>query len=171
MWPWGHAAVGYILWVAIVRIYRREWPTRDEIIVVLAGTQVPDLVDKSLAWTFGFLPSGRSLAHSLLTAIVVIAIALTICRYYERIELAAAFSIGYLSHLFTDLPDAVLSGDFSRATFLFWPLLPSPEYSTEQSLVAHLLIDDITKPFLIQLLLAAVLILVSIINVIIIRAE
>jgi len=171
MWPWGHAAVGYILWVAIVRIYRREWPTRDEIIVVLAGTQVPDLVDKSLAWTFGFLPSGRSLAHSLLTAIVVIAIALSICRYYERIELAAAFSIGYLSHLFTDLPDAVLSGDFSRATFLFWPLLPSPEYSTEQSFVAHLMIDDITKSFLIQLLLAAVLILVSIINVIIIRAE
>jgi hypothetical protein len=42
-----------------------------------------------------------------------------------------AFAVGYGSHLLADSYGALLAGRFEMATFLLWPVLPSPEYPTE----------------------------------------
>ena len=57
MWPWGHLVFGYLLYL-LVR--PRAWRNGDRfaVIVLMIGTQVPDIVDKPLAWWFGVLPSG-----------------------------------------------------------------------------------------------------------------
>jgi len=156
MWPWGHAAVAYLVLTVLAQIHRQELPRRDETVVVLVASQLPDIIDKPLAWTVGVLPTGRSLGHSLLTALVLIAFVAVLAHRHDRHSLAMAFGIGYITHLLTDLPSAVLAGDFSRATFLLWPLLPSPVYATEPSFTAHLSVVTLTYSFLAQALAAVV---------------
>jgi len=68
MWPWGHLAVGYLLWSVLVRDRRFRPPTGAETLLLAVGTQFPDAVDKPLAWSLGVLPNGRSLAHSVFLA-------------------------------------------------------------------------------------------------------
>jgi len=70
MWPWGHAAVGYLAYSLGYRASDRRL-TGAAVIALGVGTQFPDLIDKPLGWTFGVLPGGRTLAHSLLTVAVV----------------------------------------------------------------------------------------------------
>lgn len=156
MWPWGHAAVGFVILSVVTLISVKRWPRRAETLTVLLATQLPDLIDKPLAWSFSVLPSGRSLAHSLLTATALIAILSLVAYRYDRQELLPAFSIGYITHLLTDLPFSVLGGDFSFATFLLWPLLPSPDYATEPSFVAHFAAINFSSWFIVQALGAIV---------------
>lgn len=146
MWPWGHLAVGYLCYVAYTRVTERADHTIVPIFAVGFGTQLPDLVDKPLAWTFEILPSGRSLAHSLLAATVVIAFVAWIAQRRDRPGAGTAFAIGYLSHLVTDLgPETVfglLLGDLSQlewTTYLFWPILAAPPYSNDSSFAEHFL--------------------------------
>lgn len=139
MWPWGHLAVGYLLYALFARSRNGRAPGGPATVLLALGTQFPDLVDKPLAWTFGVLPTGRSLAHSLLVAAVVIVVLSAYCRRSDRTELANAFSIGYLSHLAADVLYPVLRGEFELVTFLLWPLLPLPVYDAELSFLAHLL--------------------------------
>ena len=107
MWPWGHFAVAYLSYVAIVRMRggeQRLWP----LVAVAFGSQLPDLVDKPLAWTFAVLPSGRSLMHSLFAALVVVAVAYWVARRIQREEIAVALGVGTVSHSLSDLgPDVV----------------------------------------------------------------
>ena len=138
MWPWGHLAVGYLLYSLAVRLRDHRPPTGPAAIAVAFGTQFPDLVDKPLAWSFGVLPNGRSLAHSLLVATVVIIVVGAVLRRWNRGRVAAAFSVGYFSHLFGDALSPLLSGDVYALAFLAWPLAPPIEYATEQSFAAHL---------------------------------
>jgi len=138
MWPWGHLAVGYLLYSLAVRLRERRPPTGPAAIAVAFGTQFPDLVDKPLAWTFGVLPNGRSLAHSLLVATLVVAVVAVVFRRWNRGRVATAFAVGYLSHLFGDALSPLASGDVSALAFLAWPLAPPIEYATEQSFAAHL---------------------------------
>lgn len=139
MWPWGHAAVGYLTFIVLLAVRRRRGPTKLEIVAVLFGTQFPDLVDKTFAWIVPLLPSGRSLGHSLLTWATVLMVAAALRSRADRLTndatLLSGFAIGYLLAIVTDLPTAVLVGDFSQATFLFWPITPAPTYGTEPSLV------------------------------------
>lgn len=58
MWPWGHAAIGYLLFSMDTRLRYGRRPGGPATILLFFGTQFPDLVDKPLAWTLPLLPSG-----------------------------------------------------------------------------------------------------------------
>jgi hypothetical protein len=150
MWPWGHAVVGYLALASVTGWLRHELPRRDEVILVLVATQLPDLIDKPLAWVWGVLPSGRSLGHSLLTAVLLLALVTYVSSRYDRRALALPFGVGYLSAIVTDLPPTIWH-DPSRAAFLLWPLLPSPEYETEPTVEAHLATLELSLSLVAQL--------------------
>lgn len=124
MWPWGHLAFAYVLYSSFHRLRYRLPPTWPGVALVLLGSQTPDLIDKPLAWTLQILPSGRSLAHSLLfgTAIVVGVVLLL-----RRLELPGegAFALGYYSHLLGDCYRSLLAGNLRDLGFLLWPVVPA----------------------------------------------
>lgn len=126
MWPWEHLAVGYLLYSGYVHFRGDEAPTPMAAVAVALGTQFPDLVDKPLAWTFGFLSSGVSLAHSVFVAVGVSTFLIVLAKRRDRTEPAIAFVVGYLSHLPADvLYPALLGRGITIETFL-WPFVIAP---------------------------------------------
>lgn len=163
MWPWGHLAVGYLCYVLSIELRGVREQSRLAVLAVAFGTQFPDLVDKPLAWSFAILPSGRSFAHSLFTATVVIGIAYWIGRRLLPREPVIAFAIGYVSHCFADLgPNVIfglLGGDLTQlrwTTYLLWPLLPSPPYPHDSSFAQHFLAFQFTPYVIAQFALVGV---------------
>ncbi|WP_135805417.1 metal-dependent hydrolase [Halorussus marinus] len=136
MWPWGHLATGYLAYSLLVRVSGerlRDYPT----LALAVGTQFPDLVDKPLAWTFGVIPNGRSLAHSIFTAVVLVLAIRFVLRRYGHARVSTAFGVGYLVHLFGDAIGPFLAGEYYYVTFLGWPVLPAIDYG-EKSFAAQL---------------------------------
>ncbi len=129
MFPLGHALFGYLLYVAFAWTTRHRLPSGLTLGALLVGTQFPDLVDKPLAFV-GILPNGRSMGHSLLFAVGVLAVAWAVARRYDRPHLAVAFGFGHLSHIAGDVVvvDATGLGTARHLGFLLWPLLPVPPY-------------------------------------------
>lgn len=139
MWPWGHLAVGYLLYSLGLR-YGGRRPESPEVFLLAFGTLVPDLVDKPLAWMLGLLDSGRSLGHSLVVAALVLGVLYLVVAPRIGRAPVTAFGVGYLSHPLADFPFAeAAAGELEFTTYLVWPLLPPPPYETEPSFVAHLL--------------------------------
>lgn len=138
MWPWGHLAVGYLLYAGLARFQCGEQPTATTAVAVALGTQFPDLIDKPLAWSFELLPNGRSLAHSAVIGLVLVGGLLFVASRLERSDAGVAFGVGYVSHFVGDALYPALDGQLYELGFLLWPILPPIEYSTEQSFVAHL---------------------------------
>lgn len=153
MWPWGHAAIGYLGYTLFLMLSKRRFPTRGEALAVLIGTQGPDLIDKPLAWTFEVLPTGRSLGHSLLTAALLCWIATLLLHRFGLLEFSAPFCFGYFVGILTDVPPSIFRGDFSEATFLLWPVLPAPTVDMEPSFTAHLQAFELTPSILGQTVL------------------
>jgi xanthine/uracil permease len=195
MWPWGHAAVAYLLY-RLILVVRRDGnhgaetgsvstPTGPAVLALGVGTQFPDLIDKPLAWSVSVLPSGRTLAHSALVwaAIAVVALAI-VTRYGSPPDGARsagtpaadggggtrrlptwlsvptptvtwAFLFGYGSHLLSDLPPSVLTGDVAGAGYLLWPVVPAVVYAGEESWAAHFP-PEVTAFALVQIGLAVV---------------
>jgi hypothetical protein len=142
MWPWGHLAVAYLAYVAYTRFDPTRRQTAATLTALAVGSQFPDLVDKPLAWTFGVLPSGRSLAHSVLTLLVLAVVLHRLAVRYRRTDLSGAFTVGAFAHTLTDMsPTAVagvLGGDLTQVQwlrFLVWPLRPPPPYANDTSFV------------------------------------
>jgi hypothetical protein len=48
----------------------------------------------------------------------------------NRHDMGAALAVGILAHLPGDALSPILSGEFGRARFLLWPVLPSVYYPT-----------------------------------------
>ncbi len=136
MWPWTHLAFGYLL-VSLLWRLRSHRVDGAVAVATALGTQFPDLVDKPLAWGLGVLPAGRSLAHSLVTAVTVSAVVLAVGARGDRHDLALAFVVGYGSHLAGDVIPKLPIDDFDSLTFLLWPLLPLPEYEGAEPVVAN----------------------------------
>ena len=130
MWPWGHLAVAYLVYSAFSRSRFDVPPRAGAALLVAVASQAPDLIDKPLAWTFALLPSGRSLAHSLFFAGLAVLAVRALARRYRQPGLAAAFAIGYLSHLLTDAISPLWTGDFASLAYLVWPLLPMHDEPT-----------------------------------------
>lgn len=151
MWPWGHLAVGYLVYTFISRISNQRAPRKYPVLALALGTQFPDLIDKPLAWTVEILPHGRSLAHSLLTTVVLIVVLRALVRQRHRRPLVVAFSIGYLTHLATDAVHPLVAGEYTEVSFLVWPLIPATGYTTDQSFIAHFQAIEFTPFFLVQL--------------------
>lgn len=135
MWPWGHLAVGYLVYSILIHLSGnslRDYPT----LSLMFGTQFPDLVDKPLAWTFGVIPNGRSLTHSIFTAVILIVVLRVLLRRYGYGSLATAFGIGYLLHLAGDALGPLVAREYYYLGFLGWPLVPPIDYG-EKSFVAQ----------------------------------
>ncbi|MDH5021307.1 metal-dependent hydrolase [Halobacterium rubrum] len=124
MWPWEHLAVGYLAYSGVSRLVWGEPPSTRGALVVGVAALAPDLVDKPLAWGLDVLPAGKSLAHSLFTALPLAGLAGLLGAWRGSQRLSAAFVLGYGSHLAADvLYPLVVRGDL-RAGFLFWPVVP-----------------------------------------------
>lgn len=155
MLPWGHAAVGYLLFTAYVR-YRDGGgnpsrasglagsrhtgglagrPDGAAVLVLLAGTQFADLVDKPLGWYLGVLPGGRSLAHSLLVAGVVVAVVHWLAVRLGRPALGVAFAVGHLSHLAADALYPIVEGEWVDVYYLLWPIVQDPDPVTDATVL------------------------------------
>ena len=159
MWPWGHAAVGYLLYVAYRRLRDGTSPTGPAVLALGFGTQLPDLVDKPLAWTFGVLTSGRSLAHSWLVAGLVLVAAWRVVDERHR-PLVGALAVGWLSHGLGDAFYSVLTWEPAYLGFLLWPVTSTPPYDTERSFLAHFAGMEFTPYVLLQFGLAALAVVV-----------
>jgi hypothetical protein len=142
MWPWGHLAVGYLWYVVSVERRPEAEQTIPALCALAVGTQFPDLVDKPLAWTFDVLPSGRSLAHSLLTIVALVCLLTYLGRYARREELAFAFNVGIVTHTISDIEPGplagLLAGDWGQLqwlSYLVWPVVPPAPYPNDSSFV------------------------------------
>lgn len=161
MWPWGHLGFGYLLLSAYNHLVGRRRPGDLEALALVVGTQFPDLIDKPLGWTLGVLPSGRSLAHSIITAAIVVYAVARLARAYGTSGVGRGFAIGYASHLVGDSYGQVLDGEYGELTFLLWPALPLPEGAgTETSIVAHFRHMEFTPVLLFGLLVGSFAVLV-----------
>ncbi|SEL38624.1 metal-dependent hydrolase [Haloferax larsenii] len=138
MWPWGHLAVGYLLYSPAVRAKTGRAPEGVAAIALALGTQFPDLFDKPLAWYLDVLPHGRSLMHSVFALVVVSLVVIRLGRRYES-PAGAAFAVGHASHLAGDALRPLLAGDWANLTFLAWPLLPVPLATIEDTSLVALL--------------------------------
>jgi hypothetical protein len=158
MWPWGHLAFGYVLYSLVSRVVWRRPPEWPAVVALAFGTQLPDLIDKPLAWTFGLLPSGRSLAHSLVFGTLIVLVVLLLLRRLERFE-RAAFAVGYFSHLAGDALRPVLSGDLEHTRFLLWPLMSlPPSGETKTGIIQFLLDAELSGTVVVELGFAAVVV-------------
>ena len=124
MWPWEHLALGYLAYRGYLAVRRRPAPSEGPVIVLLLATQVPDLVDKPLAWSLGVLPSATSLGHSVFVAGGVVLAAWGLGRRLETPWLGPVVGIGYATHLLGDVLYPVLLGLGFGVGYLLWPVVP-----------------------------------------------
>lgn len=135
MWPWEHAAVGYVLLSLVVHLGDRRAPRDDETLIVLAATQFPDLIDKPLSWGVGTFPTGYGIGHSVVVAIPVSIILLLAVKWTDqRPWLVGSFLLGYWSHLFTDVFPLTRTHESANVGRILWPLVRMPPYETDYGL-------------------------------------
>lgn len=96
--------------------------------MALLAAALPDLIDKPLEW-LGVVPVGRTIGHSLLFALPLVALVWVLARRASERELGVAFAVGYLSHVATDVPWHLLSGEYHELGFLLWPVTHMPPYT------------------------------------------
>src|SRR6056297_375011 len=126
MYPHGHFLLAALPLLAYTAGRYRRLPRGYTLLLVFLATQLPDLVDKPLAWTFGVLPSGRMFAHSLVISVPVLSLGcvLAVRRGWGRP--AVVFSLTYLSHIVGDFYPILWRGtEYYFFPNLFWPLLPA----------------------------------------------
>lgn len=139
MLPWGHAAVGYLVYSGRTHL-RNRLPFDGWAVIALGfGTQFPDLVDKPLAWSFAVLPSGRSLAHSAITLALVGAVVLTVARRKNRERVGWAFIGGYASHILADAIAPLSEGHFNDLRYVLYPVVSVPTPDTDYSFIEFFL--------------------------------
>lgn len=125
MWPWEHLALAYLFGSAVHRVAAGRGPTTAAVGAIAVASQLPDLIDKPLAWTFGVLPSGLSLGHSLLFAVPLSALVILLARTDGRATLGIVFALAYGSHLLGDATYSLLTSGELATGFLLWPLIPA----------------------------------------------
>lgn len=134
MWPWGHAAFGYVLLSLGSRLLRGKPPSGTAVFALLVATQLPDLVDKPLAWVFHVFPQGVSVAHSVFVAVPAGFLVVGAAHRRGATEVGAAFTVGWWSHLVGDVGAALLYGfgpGFALKRVL-WPIATFPPYDDQQ---------------------------------------
>lgn len=146
MWPMGHVGVAYLCYVVFTRLQANRTPTAGPTVVVVFGSVFPDLVDKPLAWYLGSLPTGRTLAHSLLFLVPLCIVVDLIARSRDKEIYGIAFAIGAISHSLVDAAP-VLWSDEADASFLLWPLLSVEEYEEGAPTLLGLLQESMHNPY------------------------
>ncbi|WP_440765933.1 metal-dependent hydrolase [Natronorubrum sp. DTA7] len=128
MQPVVHLAVGYLCYAAYTRWHHGRTPADLPALVAVFAAGLADFIDKPL-YAAETVPVGRAIGHSLLFAAPLILLAWVVATRRDRRPLGVAFAIGYLSHIATDVPWHVLSGDFDELGFLLWPVTEMPAYT------------------------------------------
>lgn len=126
MLPWEHVAAAYLAYSLFARLVYRRAPHGDAVVAIVVAALLPDLIDKPLAWGAGVLPSGKSLAHSLLFAGPAIVLASLVTGR----RIALAFALSYLLHLGGDVLFPVALGLPPAYRFLLYPLVELPAAET-----------------------------------------
>ena len=137
MYPAGHFLLAAVPLTAYTVARWRRLPSGLAVLLLLVATQLPDVIDKPLAWTVAVLPSGRMLAHSLVVSLPVLTVLVLLAARRGYGRYAVVFSAGYLSHIAGDFyPMLRLGTDYYFFPNLFWPLLAAnPDRSP--SFAAH----------------------------------
>lgn len=171
MWPWEHLAFGYVLYSVGVHVFEGRAPRGPPVVLLAVATQVPDLVDKPLAWVFHVTAVGYSVGHSALVVVPALAVVIALAhrRGPRAVRLALAYTVGHLSHLAGDVFYPALMGRGLQFRRLLWPLA---EYeATDAGAVAHvtgyvrryvaqLLSGEVGSLFVVQVGLVACLLVV-----------
>lgn len=131
MWPWEHAAVGYLLYSLGLRALGRDPPSDREAVLLLVATQVPDLVDKPLSWVLGVFPTGYALGHSAFVAVPVGAAVLVASRVRDRVRLGVAIVVGYWGHVAADVLNPLRSGGSPAPERALWPVVTGTPYEDD----------------------------------------
>ncbi|MFC7214721.1 metal-dependent hydrolase [Saliphagus sp. GCM10025334] len=141
MWPWEHLLFAYLLYSFYTNVVRRRSPSGPETLAVAVGSQLPDLVDKPLAWTFGVTQTGYSVVHSIFVVPFVCLAVYVLLHRWERgsIRQATAFSIAILSHLGGDIVYPWLTGGHLNPRAVTWPVT-SPPTVDQGSFLDHVVI-------------------------------
>ena len=156
MWPIGHGSAAYLLYALSTRSRETEPPNHWAVIVVGVASQLPDLIDKPLAWYAGILPGGRTFGHSLFLLVPLSALVYTVARRRGTPEYGVAFAIGAISHTLLDsLP--ILWEPSTPWEGIVWPLLSPGGISGEGApSIPKLLENSASEPyFLAEFLLLA----------------
>ncbi|WP_226481495.1 metal-dependent hydrolase [Natrinema amylolyticum] len=129
MWPWEHLAFAYVLYSLTTNVVFRTSPSARETIAVAVGSQLPDLIDKPLAWTIGITDGGYSIGHSIFVApFVCLAVYAVAVRRGERV-LSGAFALAYLSHPIADMLSQLFRGRAVDLRTVLWPITSPPATS------------------------------------------
>lgn len=128
MWPWEHAALGYLLYSLGLRVSGRSPPSDAAALLVLVATQFPDLVDKPLSWGLGVFTTGFALGHSVFLAVPLGVLGLAWAGRAGRRRLGVAATVGYWSHLAADVLDPVRYGEPPAPARVLWPVVTGPPY-------------------------------------------
>jgi hypothetical protein len=155
MLPWGHLAVGYIVYSLAVRYWTGRGPQAVAVAAVGFGTQLPDLIDKPLVTWVSVLPAGRSLGHSLLFAVACGAGLRAVRRDVDR-RVVGALLVGQVTHVVADAAPAALAGRWAELGFLLWPLTRAFRYGAGDRVLVEYLIVEVTTPPHYQLVLLGV---------------
>lgn len=157
----GHAAIAYLCWAGTERGGVEAPPNDVATIAVVLGALFPDLIDKPLAWHFAVLPTGRSLAHSLLVLFPLVLVVVVVAKRRGRPSWGLAFGIGAISHPLVDAAPILWRDDGSIA-FLFYPLTSVEPYREEgPPSVWALFTDSLGDPyFLLEFVLLGIAIAV-----------
>ena len=127
MWPWEHLAVAYLCYSLLTHVVLRRSPTARETVAVAVGSQLPDLIDKPLAWTFEITGGGYAIGHSIVVApIVCLAVFAAVVRFDRERVVAGAFAAAYLSHLAADVFNPVRFGRGPEPRAVLWPVASPP---------------------------------------------
>ncbi|WP_336023448.1 metal-dependent hydrolase [Halobellus salinisoli] len=129
MWPWEHLVFGYVLYSTLNALVW-EQPIEDGTGLALAvATQLPDLVDKPLSWTFGLVATGYGPAHSLFVAGPIALGVVAVLWTRGKTRVAVAVLVGYGSHLFADV--LALRANGPNVARALWPLVSQPPYESD----------------------------------------
>ncbi|MDT3437639.1 metal-dependent hydrolase [Haloarcula sp. 1CSR25-25] len=140
MMPWGHFLIAVIPYISYSLIRHRKMPNGPILLVLLFGTQFPDLVDKPLAWQFDVLINGRIFMHSLVFAVPLSVAILLLAWIYDRRTIGGTFVFGYLLHIPGDFYTAFIRSGLHIPNNMLWPLfspspISKPEFVTQPGLL------------------------------------
>jgi len=125
MWPWEHAAVGYLAYSLFCHAYYRDSPGGLDAFAVVFASVLPDLIDKPLAYQFGVFDTGYALGHSIFFAVPLAVVIGIGTRQLGRPRAGLAFGVGYLLHLPGDFVPHYLRGS-ERFNRVLWPVRDAP---------------------------------------------
>lgn len=146
MWPIGHAGIAYICYTASTRLRFDDVPDPIPAVILIIGSLFPDLIDKPFAWYIPILPTGRTLAHSLVVLVPLVVLVYLLARRRGVGEYGVAFGIGAISHSLVDAAPVLWNPD-ATWEFLLWPVLSVPGYEEGAPSVLALLQESLTDPY------------------------